>query len=87
MFLGLTIMYVYSQIMRPCVMVLVRKLMLTCLRCNVNFTARHVPDRDNTLADKLSRCQINDFRGLAPCVNCESARVQFHVSPAALWTL
>ena len=70
-------------------MVLVRKLILTCLRCNVNFTARHVPDRDITLADKLSRCQINDFhfRELAPCVNCEPVRVQFHISPAALWTL
>ena len=34
-------------------MVLVRRLIMTCLRCNVNFTARHVPDRDNTLPDKL----------------------------------
>ena len=69
------------------VMVLLAKLILTCLCCNVNFTARHVPGRDNTLADKLSRCQINDFWALAPWVNCEPARVPFHISPAALRTL
>ena len=36
----------------PSVMVLMRKLVLSCLRYNIQFTARHVPGRDNTLADK-----------------------------------
>ena len=69
-----------------CVMVLLRKLIFTCLCCAVHFTARHMPDRDNALADKLSRCQINDFRALSPWVNCEPARAPFHISPAALRT-
>ena len=39
----------------PSVMVLMRKLIVSCLRYNIQFTARHVPGCDNTLADKLSR--------------------------------
>ena len=45
----------------PCVMALLRKLILSCLRHNINFTACHIPDRDNTLADRLSSCQIDEF--------------------------
>ena len=71
----------------PTVMVLMRKLVLSCLRYNIQFTARHVPERDNTLADKLSRCQVDEFLKLAPCVNLEPATVPYHVSPAALETL
>ena len=55
------------------VMMLLRKLILTCLRYNINFTARHVPGRDNTLADKLSRSQILQFRTLAPWANSKPA--------------
>ena len=70
----------------PSVMVLMRKLVLSCLRYNIQFTARHVPGRDNTLADKLSRCQVDEFLTLAPWVNLEPATVPYHVSPAALET-
>ena len=70
-----------------CVMVLLHKLILICLHCNINFTARHVPGRYNTLADKLSRCQIEEFRAMAPWVNLEPATVLFHISPATLQTM
>ena len=70
----------------PSVMVLMRKLVLSCLRYNIQFTARHVPGRDNTLADKLSPCQVDEFLTLAPWVNLEPATVPYHVSPAALQT-
>ena len=70
-----------------CVKVLLRKLISTCLRCNINLTARHVPCRYNALADKLSRCQIKEFRTMVPWVNCEPATVPFHISPATLGTL
>ena len=70
-----------------CVMVLLRKLILSCLHRNINFTARHVPGRYNALADRLSRCQIEEFRAMAPWVNREPAKVPFHISPAALGTL
>ena len=70
-----------------CVMVLLRKLILSCLHRNINFTARHVPGRYNVLADRLSRCQIEEFRVMAPWVNRDPATVPFHISPAALGTL
>ena len=68
----------------PLVMGLLRKLILTCLRRNINFTARHVPGRSNTLADKLSRCQIEEFRRLAPWANLNPTVMPFDVCPAAL---
>ena len=71
----------------PSVMVLMRKLIVSCLHYNIQFTARHVPGRDNTLADKLSRCQVDEFLKLAPWVNLEPVTVQYHVPPAALETL
>ena len=71
----------------PCVMALLRLLILSCLRRNINFTACHIPGRDNTLADRLSRCQIAEFLRLAPWANSEPATVPYHVSPAALGTL
>ena len=37
------------------IMALLRPLVLACLRFNINFAARHIPGRINTLADKLSR--------------------------------
>ena len=71
----------------PCVMALLRLLILSCLRRNINFTACHIPGRDNTLADRLSRCQIAEFLRLAPWANFEPATVPYHVSPAALGIL
>ena len=38
----------------PHIMALIRPLVLACLCFNINFTARHIPGRINTLADKLS---------------------------------
>ena len=71
----------------PSVMVLLRRLILTCLRYNIHFIAQHVPGRYNTLADKLSRSQIVEFRALAPWVNQHPTPVPFHISPAAFGTL
>ena len=71
----------------PSVMVLMRKLILSCLRYTIQFTTHHAPGRDNTLAAKLSRCQVDEFRKLAPWVNLEPATVPYHGSPAALETL
>jgi len=71
----------------PAVMILLRHLILTCLQYNINFSAQHVPGRDNTLADKLSRCQVDEFLTLAPWVNHQPAAVPSHISPAAFGTL
>ena len=47
-------------------MVYVRKLVLTCLHCNILLRARHVPGIENVLADSLSRLQVDKFKRLAP---------------------
>ena len=44
----------------------VRKLVLSCLKHNILFRARHVPGIHNNLADSLSRLQIQRFQQLAP---------------------
>ena len=48
------------------IMVFVRRLVLTCLKYNILFRARHVPGIHNELADSLSRLQVSKFKQLAP---------------------
>lgn len=47
-------------------MIFVRKLVLVCLKHNVLFKAKHISGFKNTLADALSRLQIQRFKQLAP---------------------
>ena len=44
------------------IMVLLRDLVLSCLRHNILFQARHIPGFTNSLADYLSRSQVTKFR-------------------------
>ena len=63
----------------PHIMALLRPLVLACLRFNINFAARHMPGRINTLVDKLSRLQVDEFRQLALCgstLNCVPGRLR-----------
>ena len=46
-------------------MIFVRKLVLVCLRHNILFKAKHISGFKNTLADALSRLQIERFKKLA----------------------
>ena len=71
----------------PNIMALLRPLVLTCLRFNINFTARHIPGRYNILADKLSRSQVEEFRILAPWAHARPMEVPYHASPAGLASL
>ena len=50
----------------PTITVLVRQLVLVCLKFNIFFRAQHVPGVHNTLADSLSRLQVSKFKELAP---------------------
>lgn len=43
------------------IMVLVRRLVLNCLKHNILFQARHIPGLSNVLADHISRQQIQQF--------------------------
>ena len=47
-------------------MIFVRKLVLVCSRHNILFKAKHISGFKNTLADALSRLQIERFKKLAP---------------------
>ena len=47
-------------------MVLVRRLVISCMTNNVLIRAIHIPGRDNVLPDLLSRLQVARFRALAP---------------------
>ena len=48
------------------VMVLLRDLVLSCLRYNILFRARHVPGLQNSQADYISRFQVESFKEIAP---------------------
>ena len=48
------------------VMILIRDLVLTSLRYNILFRARHIPGLNNTRADYISRFQIDKFKKLSP---------------------
>ena len=45
---------------------LVRAVTFQTLRYNFTFTAIHIPSLDNSIADSLSRFQMDRFRTLAP---------------------
>ena len=44
------------------IMVLLRDLVLSCLRHNILFQARHIPGFNNSRADYLSRSQVTKFQ-------------------------
>ena len=49
----------------PGLMFFVRHLVQACLKYNILFRTRHVPEVHNQLADSLSRLQVQRFRNLA----------------------
>ena len=60
----------------------VRRLVLTCLRYNIVFKARHVPGVKNVLADSLSRLQVESFRRLAPdYMDPQPSVIPLHLQP------
>ena len=67
-------------------MVLVRHLVLNCLRLNILFRAKHVPGSRNVLADHLSRGRIHLFQNLAPHIEQVPEVVPTYRLPEA-WTL
>lgn len=66
----------------PLVMTLVRKLVLLCLKYNLVVSAQHVPGENNSIADALSRFQMERFRNL--CSWAEAEAICIPPLPAAL---
>lgn len=48
------------------VMILIRDMVLTTLKFNIFFTARHLPGKLNERADLISRFQIERFKAISP---------------------
>ena len=68
----------------PHIMTLLHKMILTCLTFNINFMASHVPGRLSSLADSLSRGQLDAFRLLAPCADARPTNLPAHCLPQQL---
>ena len=64
-----------------------QKFVLCCLRLNVHFTARHVPGRENILADKLSRLQVDSFKVAAPWADRTPTPLPQQLCPSILGLL
>lgn len=66
------------------IMMLVRKLVVTCMRHNIHFKAQHVPGICNQLADALSRQQVERFKELAPGAQPLPTQLPPHLQPSNL---
>ena len=62
-------------------LVLVRALVLYCLRHNILFKAVHLPGIYNTKADALSRLQVDKFKSLDKDAELEPTAVPPHLLP------
>ena len=68
------------------VMTLVRDLVLTSLQHNIVFRDKHIEGVHNTLADHLSRFQVNKFQELYPLVDPHPTSVPESLLPES-WSL
>ena len=68
------------------IMVLIRDLVLSCLRYNVLFHAKHIPGFYNTRADYISRAQVAKFKELSPDVDENPTSIPANLLPKS-WSL
>ena len=66
----------------PNIMVLVRRLVLSALKFNILFKAKHIPGKHNNIADRLSRFQVNEARRLAPWLAKNPVVPPHHLFPS-----
>ncbi|KAK3096561.1 hypothetical protein FSP39_001295 [Pinctada imbricata] len=66
----------------PCIMRLIRKLVICTLHRNILIRAEHIPGIFNDIADAISRCQWDKFRRLAPQADPRPTPV-----PQEIWTI
>ena len=60
---------------------LLRRLVVTALKCNVYFKAKHIPGKTNVVADKLSRFQEAAARQMAPWLQPRPTGIPAPISP------
>lgn len=63
------------------IMVLLRKMVLTCMLYNINFQARHIPGKHNVTTDLLSRFQVSQARRSYPTLNKVQTQVPEDLLP------
>lgn len=68
------------------IMVLIRDFVLLCLNHNILFRAKHVPGISNSLADSLSRLQVDKFKRLMPDADVFATAVPENLLPES-WSL
>ena len=64
---------------------LVRKLVLKCLHLNLYIKARHIPGKQNCLADNLSQFHNQKFKEQAPHMNIHPTEVPNNKSMFMMW--
>lgn len=67
-------------------MFFVRKLVLICLQHNIVFKAKHIEGTKNTLADALSRLQVQAFKQMAPNMDRYPTTIPLCLQPQSLST-
>ena len=67
------------------VMLMVRFMVLHCLNHNIVFRAKHIPGKNNVLADSLSRLQVTEFRRLAPNAQKYPTCIPDNLKPENFW--
>ena len=68
----------------PAVMLLIRKLVLSCMLYNIRFKASHVPGFQNVLADKLSRSQVQEALVIAPWLHNAPTGIPESIHPDSI---
>ena len=66
------------------VMVLIRKLVVSCMSFNIHIRAHHIPGKYNILCDLLSRQQVSKFKSLAPWASPTPTQVPCQLLPHSL---
>ncbi|KAK3099320.1 hypothetical protein FSP39_002568 [Pinctada imbricata] len=57
------------------IMYLIRRLVLVCLKYNIQFKAQHLTSKENLLCDCLSRSKVQLFHRLAPWADSQPVRI------------
>jgi hypothetical protein len=68
----------------PHIMALIRWMVVGALKCNILFSAKHIPGYSNVVADRLSRLLFSQARELAPWLQGEPEQVPVSMLPSAL---
>lgn len=63
-------------------MAIVRELVLVTLKCNITVRAQHIPSKQNSIADCISRSQWKKFQQLAPDADPKPTQL-----PSQIWNV